>query len=218
MKTDKKRHRGFFKWFLACLLLAAVTHGLWMPLPARFLLVKDNIGKADAVIVLSGDWKFEREDGSAELYKKGNAGKIIRILEKENVPFGRMKRLLNTEVTQKELYMRYFESIGVRREDVILGEETATSTFDELNAARDIILKNHFKSVILLTSDYHMRRALMAAKWVFRSRGIRIYNATIYSGLFNPDKWWLHERGIKEVIFEYLNTGFYLVYHFMLGK
>lgn len=217
MDTDKKRRRGFFKWFLACLLLA-VTHSLWMPLPARFLVVEDNIKKADAVIVLSGDWKFEREGGSVGLYKKGNAGKIIRILEKENVPFNIMKRLLNTEVTQEELYMRYFESNGLNREGVILSEGIATSTFDELKAAKDVVLKLRFKSIILLTSDYHMRRTLMTAKWVFRPQDIKIYNATVYTEGFNPNNWWLHEKSIKEVIFEYLSTGFYLVYHFMLGK
>lgn len=217
MDTNKRPRRGFLKWFLVFVLLA-VTHSLWMPLAAKFLMVRDNIEKADAVVVLSGDWNFKREEGAVELYKEGLVGRIIRVLEKENIAFDIMKRLLGTDVTQKELYARYFESKGINGNAVILREGIATSTFDELGAAKDVVLKNHFKSVILLTSDYHMRRALMTAKWVFGSDDIKIYNATIYTKGFNPNDWWLHERSIKEVIFEYLNTGFYLVYHFMLGK
>jgi hypothetical protein len=141
------------------------------------------------------------------------------VLEKENVFFDTMKRLLNSsEVTQEGAYTNFFESNGISRGSIILGEAVATSTFDELKAARAIILENHFKSIILVTGDYHMRRALMTAKWIFRHDDIRICHAAVYSADFNPDKWWLHERAIKEVVFEYLNSGFYVIYHFMLGK
>lgn len=176
------------------------------------------MGKADAIIVLSGDWNFERENGSIELYKKGAARRIIRVLEKENIPFEMLKKLLSTSATQKDLYLSYFESRGVNGEAVILGEEAATSTFDELKCARRLVQENHFGSVILVTSDYHMRRALITARWLFKGTGIKILHTTIYSKDFNPSKWWLHERSIKEVIIEYLSLFFYIFYHFMLGK
>lgn len=212
-----KRGKGILIGLLAGVFIL-VSHPLWMPVSARLLVVKDNIQPADAIVVLSGDWGFRREQGATELYKKGYANKIIRILEGENIGFNIMKRLLNSEATQEGLYTRYFEESGVAPGAVILGEAIATSTFDELKAARDIILKNHFTSIILVTNDYHMRRALMTAKWVFRNQGIKVYNATIRNGGFDPNSWWLHERSIKDVIFEYLIIVFYLLYHFMLGR
>jgi len=212
-----KGKRSFIT-FLAIVAVLALTRGLWMPLPARFLMVGDNIEKADAIVILSGDWQFEREKRAVELYKNGFADKIIRILETENMGFDIIKRLLNSDATQKEVYLGFFGSSGASRNDIILGEAVATSTFDELKAVKDIVLKNNFSSIILVTSGYHMRRSLMTAKWVFRSGGVKVYHATIYSRGFNPNRWWLHEVSIKEVIFEYLNSGFYLLYHFMLGK
>lgn len=213
----RKLMKKFFIW-LAILTLILLTHPLWMPLPAKFLVVKDNIAKADAVVVLSGAWDFDREAKAIELYKKGNADKIIRILEKENIGFDVMKKLLNSDATQEEAYEKFFELNGAGKESVILGKAVATSTFDELTAVKGIVLKNHFRSIILVTGDYHMRRTIMTAKWVFRSNDIKVYHATVYSKGFNANKWWLHERSIKEVILEYLNSCFYLIYHFMLGK
>jgi len=212
-----KRAGRILTGFLVVVVIIA-SHPVWMPLAAKFLMVKDDVQKADAVVILSGDWKFDRERKAIDLYKKGFADKIIRVLEMENISFEVIKRLLNSEVTQGQIYTKFFETNGVNKESVILGDAVATSTFDELKAARGIILKNHFKSIILVTSDYHMRRALITAKWVFRSGGVRLYHATVHSADFNPNRWWLHERSIKEVIFEYLNSGFYLIYHFMLGK
>jgi len=213
----KKGHKKFFIIFLICVLIFA-THLFWAPLPARFLLVRDNIHKADAIVVLSGDWEFGREKKAAELYKNGFADTIIRIFEKENQALSVMSELFNVEVTQEEAYRRYFESQGAHKEALILGGTVATSTFDELKAAKKIVLKNGFKSIIVVTNNYHMRRSLMTAQWIFRGKGIKIYNATAHSESFPTDRWWLHEEDIKRVTLEWLSIFFYLVYHFALGK
>lgn len=204
--------------FLVLVAVAAVTHGLWMPMLARFLLVRDNIQKADVVVVLSGDWEFNRERTAAQLYREGFAGRIVRILEKDDALFRAINTLFNLNTTQTEVFSKFFESQGVLPGDIILGDAVATSTFDELKAAKEIILKNNFKSFILVTSDYHMRRALMTSRQLFKPTGVTVYNATVYTKHFILSDWWLHERPLKEITQEYLNCGFYIVYHFMLGK
>lgn len=212
-----KGKRSFIT-FLVIVAVLAVTYGLWMPLPARFLLVKDHLERADAAVVLSGDWDFNREKLAAQLYREGFTGKIIRIQEKDSTLFNAINTLFSLNTTQEEVYKNFFESQGVTPEAIIIGKMTATSTFDELKAAKDIILKNNFKSFILVTGDYHMRRALMTTKWLFKSTDIKVYNATVYTKYFILTDWWVHERALKEVTLEYLSCGLYLVYHFMLGK
>lgn len=207
-----------FVVFLFIIAALAATHGLWMPFPAEFLLVKDNIQKADAVVVLSGDWDFNRERLAARLYQEGAAGRIIRILEKDNAMADMINILFNLGTTQEEAFRKFFELQGVAAGAVIIGQMTATSTFDELRVVKNIILKNNFKSFILVTSDYHTRRALMTARWLFRSTDVKIYNATVYTKYFILRNWWLHERPLKDITQEYLNCGFYLLYHFLLGK
>jgi len=217
MDGNKNRLRKFTVFLTLCV-IAAVTCNLWMPLPARFLLVKDTIRKADAIVILTGDWNYDREAKAIGLYKEGFSEKIIRILEKENRGFAIVMKALGSDITQREAYIRYFETHGVPGDSVILGETVATSTFDELKAVRDVVLANDLRSIILVTSDYHMRRTLMTAKWLFRSRGIRIYTATANSRGFNPNRWWLDEEGLKGVIFEYLSVCLYVCYHFITGK
>ncbi len=196
----------------------AVTHVFWAPQFAKFLTVEDNIRKADCAIVLSGDPKFEREHKALELYRDGYVNKVIRILEKDNVNFNTMAILLNSVVTQKEAYTRYFELNGVSADSLIIGDMVATSTFDELSAAKNIVLKMGYHSVVIVTSDYHMRRALMTARWIFKDTDVNVYNATIFSDDFHPDRWWLNEGDTRSVLFEYPCLVFYLVYHFFLGK
>ena len=212
-----KGHKRFFI-FLAVCVVAICTYTAWLPLPARFLTVKDNIKRVDCIIVLSGDRNFCREIKAVELYKKGFAGKIIRILEVNNIALDEVAELLNLNIEQRDIYSRYFQSKGVPKEAIILGEMVAKNTFNELEAAKEIVLKNHFNSIMLVTSNYHMRRTLMTAKWVFRSCGIKIYNASAYYKDFSPDRWWLHEKDTKDVVMEHLSILFYLIYHFMLGK
>lgn len=211
------KKNGIFK-IIIIVAVIAVTHGLWMPLFAKFLIVKDNVQKADAVVVLSGDWAFGREKKAAGLYNAGYALKVVRVLEKQNTTLTMVSELLGTQINQKDAYIRYFASQGVSEDALILGDMVATSTFDEMIAARQIILKNNFKSIILVTSDYHMRRALLTTKWLLRHDGIKVYSATAYSQKFNPDKWWLREDDIRGVIFEYLTLCLYLCYHFVTGR
>lgn len=214
MKKVQKRLLIIF----ASSVLIVATYTIWLPLPAKFLAAKDNIKKADCIVILSGDWFFGREGLAILLYKHGISDKIIRILEKENRGFSVMRQLLNSDTTQREAYIKYFTSNGAPLDSLILGEAVATSTFDELKAAKEIILRNNFKSVLIVTGDYHMRRALITARWLFRSSGIEIYNASAYSKNFNPSRWWIIEDDIKGIVLEYVSIAFYLTYHFMLGK
>lgn len=212
--------RGIKKFFilLLVLVLMAASYRVWLPLPARFLLIQDEIEKVDAIIVLTGDWNFDRENKAIELYKKGYGQYIVRMFEsQEPYWFHFMKGLLNLEMTQHELYRSYFESRAIPSDALIVGEAVATSTFDELKAARAIILKNDFKSILLVTSDYHMRRTLMTANRLWGSKGVRIYHATAHSGLMKPDQWWLHEYDIESINHEYLCILYYVCHHFLFG-
>ncbi|MCX5716679.1 MAG: YdcF family protein [Candidatus Omnitrophica bacterium] len=213
----KKAHKKVWAVLIA-VVLAAATHALWLPLPAQFLAPADNVKKADAIAVLSGDWLAQREDKAVELYKQRLAPRIIKILEEENRPLIFAKKVLNQNIAQKDAYTAFFESRGVQPADIIIGGETATSTFDELKAVKDIALKNNFRSIILVTGDYHMRRALMTARWIFGHSGVKIYNASAHSKGFSPRQWWRREDDIKGVVLEYLSIMFYLTYHFTLGR
>lgn len=203
--------------------IAVLTHKAWLPLPARFLVVKDNAQKADCVVVLGGDL-YSRFKKTVDLYDAGYARNIIYSVLPESdegvsdyLNFER-KIMGQKKIPQKELALRTFAYFGKDPAGIRFTDGTVTSTFEEAVAAKKIMLKEGYRSMILVTSDYHMRRALMLFGIVFRGTGIKIYTSTAVNPLYNPSQWWRKEREVKTIAGEYLSIFYNLIYHFILGK
>ena len=86
-------------------------------------------------------------------------------------------RILGIEdIASKEYAARAFEYLGKDKKGLVFTGQEVTSTYDEAVVARDFMLKNGYKSLILVTSTYHMRRALKYGKMpesLFLERGLR---------------------------------------------
>jgi len=146
---------------LACL----IARPPWSLL-AKLLVVDDRPEKVDVLIALSGD--SEREIYAAELYKLGFAPRIIM----SGRGGGQMaKRAVST---------------GVKERDILI-EDKSESTYQNAVYSRDIVVARNFKSAIIVTSPYHMRRTKLVFGRVFRNTGVKlIYCSTKDSG-FNVD-------------------------------
>jgi len=204
-------------------LIAALTFNSWMPQVGEFLLVKDRLQKADCIVLLAGD-TFFRFKKAVELYDAGYAGMIVHSVipesgksSKEYYNFERRLRGLS-DMTEKDLAMRAFRYFGKGAKDVYITQEEVTSTFDEAVAAKRFMSERRLKSMILVTSTYHMRRAFMIFKTVFRGSGIEIYNCTAVNTLFDPPRWWQKEKDVRMVMSEYCSLVFNIFYHFVFGR
>jgi len=200
-----------------------ITYKFWLFLPARFLLVKDNINKADCIVVLSSDTYF-RIKKAVELYNSGYAKNIVVTITperekelKEYYEFG--YRIFGLkDISNKEIILKAFEYFNKDPKDIYFTEKEVTSTYDEAIAIKDFMLKNNFKSLILVTSTYHTKRALLVFKLVFNKTGIKIYNCTAENKLYNPLRWWEKERDVEKIIREYVAIIYNIFYHFILRK
>jgi uncharacterized SAM-binding protein YcdF (DUF218 family) len=177
---------------------------------ARFLVVRSPLNHADAIVVLSGSAAHvERAQWAAQLYKNGLAPKII--LTNDNQQGGW------SEAEQRNPY--YFErsrdhllASGVPREAIEIRLEPVSSTYEEAELIRRVQSEYRLKSIILVTSPYHSRRAL----WTFH----RILDpAEIQLGIepvaLNPKSpppatWWLHFKGWQIVPVEYVKLLYYI--------
>ena len=203
-------------------LALVLTRGTWLPMPGTYLLVKDNLEKADCLVPLFGDIALRYRKAS-ELYRDGYSKKIIvsvipeeeKVSEEYNFRF-RVARA--KDISGKEFAARAFKCLGPAAEDVYVADIEATSTYDEAIWARRVMEERGYKSLMLVTSTYHMRRALMIFRAVFRDSGIRIYNSTAPNELFDPYHWWRRERDVKTVSQEYFSIVYNFAYHFMLKK
>lgn len=154
--------------FLLIVLIFAILSNLPWPLLAKLLVVDDRPEKVDVLITLAGD--SERDLYAAELYRLGLAPKII-MSGCGSSAWKMAKRAVN---------------IGVRERDIIV-EEKSESTYQNAVYSRDIVLAQNFKSAIIVTSPYHMRRTKLVFGRVFRNTGVELLYCSTRDSGFNVD-------------------------------
>lgn len=161
---------------------------------------------ADAIIILGGG-VHTRPEHAVKLYKD-NYGKrvyVTNISASENAYPNIFKS--DTELT---FDIFEFENIPLIKIPNI-NDRYATSTFDE---AHDVY--NHFKDyenfhLIIVTDDFHSRRALYAFKKVFSNykRKWIIEISAVDSKIYTQSNWWKTEKGLRKYLLEPIKFLFY---------
>ncbi|MBB6446764.1 YdcF family protein [Bacillus benzoevorans] len=158
---------------LLCILVL-VLGGFFFPrtLLIDFLFYEEKPVKADVIILLSGE-KEERGRMTkvAELYHAGYAD-----------------RVLLTNATSPGSSIEYAESFGIPR-DALLTENKATSTYENALYAKEIVLERGFDSALVVTSNYHMRRAKLAFERVFHDSGVSFTYVPYHPKSITRDSW-----------------------------
>jgi uncharacterized SAM-binding protein YcdF (DUF218 family) len=205
-------------FFLIFVCVLFVTHRHWLPAMGTFFLVPDNVQKADCIVVMRGDEYF-RLGKAAELQKQGLAPVIVAsVIPEVNQPYDMMRLLSGQTYDENETTYRILEYFDVKRESVLLTGKVVTSTYQEAVAAREFMLRKGFKSMLLVTSTYHMKRSLFLARHVFKGTGIEIYPVTGKPPFYDPEHWWTHERDVRRVAEEYVIFAANIVRDFLLKK
>ena len=162
----------------------------------NFLVVDDNPTKADAIVVLSGDGGARLEQG-VELYEKGYAP--VLILAGGGQP-GRP--------SAAEVMARQAESMGVPASAVLLVSQS-TSTREDALYTRDLMVRQGLKSVIVVTSPYHERRASLTFARAFDGSGISAASYPVRDDQWHPDNWWQNGRGLRLTLTELIKLAYY---------
>lgn len=197
----------FLLLFLVWILLA--------PLLATHLIVERPLAKADAILVLGGSSTYvERTQKAAEIYKNGVAPKIYLTddggqsgwsrTEKRNPPF--------VELARKSLIEQ-----GVPAADVEILEPSVAGTIDEARLFSEKARAANLKSVLIVTSAYHTRRALATFQKILaeNEQSVELGIAAPPPGEQTPPPglWWLSPNGWKFVAGEYVKSAGYWVYY-----
>lgn len=197
---------------------------LWLPALGRFLLVPDRLKPADSIVVLRGE-DFFKMNKAVDLYEKGYAPKIlVCALPKEEGEIWdfyqfKNKILGGEELSPKEFVVRAFRYFGLSdQKDLYVLEKDVRSTYDEAVAVRNWLLEQKVKSIILIADSYHMRRAWIIFKKVFKGTGIEIYPITASNPTYQPQTWWRSEKDVRRVLEEYVSLTFNILYHFVFRQ
>ncbi|MBU5594295.1 YdcF family protein [Amphibacillus sp. MSJ-3] len=154
------------------------------------LLVRvDQLKESDAIIVLSG---FEgRLEKGIKLFNEGYGSYLI---------------LSNSDDFDEDILREQ----GIS-EDLVILESRAESTFTNATLTKEIVLDREFRSVIIVTSEFHTSRARYIFKKVYQDTSVRLFFTGSKNRFFNSRFWWFNFRGIYVVAVEYVKWVYYLI-------
>jgi uncharacterized SAM-binding protein YcdF (DUF218 family) len=179
------------------LLCLAAAVWLW-PAPflvplAEFLIDADTPRRADCTFVLGGDPRGQRILKAGELYQKGLTGKVF-----VSGPVGQY------DATEDELAIAFARRRGMQNVPFVGWKNDGLSTEYEAQFAYPKLKAEGCRSVIVVTSDFHTRRAgiLMRRYWP----GLDVIMAAAPTADFDAQRWWTNRVYKKTMFLEWSKT------------
>jgi uncharacterized SAM-binding protein YcdF (DUF218 family) len=151
-------------------------------------IVEDSLERSDAIIVLSDDnFYADRATRAAELYRRGMAPIVVA-----------SGRRLRPFAGVAELMVRDLSERGVPKDKIEAFAHDADNTREEAQALALLAARKKWRNVIVVTSNYHTRRARYIFDRVFPST-VKVRVASARDGDFDPEQWWQHRKSIKQL-------------------
>lgn len=151
--------------------------------------------RADAIVVLGGGGTHgARESRAAELFRAG----VAPIVVTTGGPVAGQREATYAEWSIERLMRR-----GVPREAIAptyQGDSTLTDAWGARRAAEE----RGWRSVVVVTDDWHSRRADATFDYVLAGSAITHTIAAARGPRFNPQAWWLDETSALLVVSEYV--------------
>ena len=182
---------------LLSVLFVYAGHVLFLRGAGEFLVVSDPLNKADAIVVLNGDSeRDERLLYAVELWQKGYARKVIisahKVAWQSDEDISEWRHALKLNIIPKE--------------SLVLAINEADSTREEARMLLPFVIKQGFKSVIIVTSNYHTRRSKKVFQKEWNGSGIQTTVSAAPFYQFHPDDWWKHRSDSRTFFFEFSKT------------
>lgn len=201
-KRNSQRGGIFSKLLLLIFLivLIAVVYLARYPIlrfAGDFWVVDETPQVSDVIVILSDDnYQAARAARAAQLFKSGMAPRILA-----------SGRLLRPYAGIAELMDHDLKAQGVPANAIISFPHRAGNTREEAIADAQEIASHGWKKVLLVTSNYHTRRAdYIFARTLPKGTELRVLSAP--DSEYDPDSWWQHRTGLKRFFYE---TAGYIV-------
>jgi uncharacterized SAM-binding protein YcdF (DUF218 family) len=200
---------------LVVFLAFLIVWSLVAPFLAENLIVEKPLERADAILVLGGSRTYkERTQKAAELFKQGVAPKIFLTDDGEFAGWSRTEKRNPPFV---ELARDALVAKGVPPENIEILGPLATGTIYEARILSEKVKEANLRSVLIVTSAYHTRRALSTFQRILaennQSPELGITAPPPGEQTPPPARWWLSPFGWQMVAGEYVKSVVYRVYY-----
>ncbi len=153
---------------------------------AESWVIDEPAPHADALVVLGDDnFYADRATHAAELFRQGVAPVIVA-----------SGRRLRPDAGIAELMEHDLVERGVPKDKIVKFAQDTDSTREEAEAVAKLAKDRHWKSLVIVTSNYHTRRTRYIYGKVM-STGITVSVASSRDGDFDPERWWEKRKSVK---------------------
>jgi len=176
-----------------------------------FLIYEQSPQKADLIVVLNGR-DTERSLEAVDLYNQGYASLIIMASGAKQPGSEEFWRRVGSNFRGKIFFQSATEAMGVPENAIKLIGNGVTSTYDEALATKRFMSQNDYRSILLVTSKWHSRRAYLTFRSVLnRGNEIKITVVPSKYDSYNPGRWWTNEADAELIFYEYLRLVYYTI-------
>jgi uncharacterized SAM-binding protein YcdF (DUF218 family) len=172
---------------IVLLLGAALTHSLWLGALGKYLISADPPSHADYAVVLAGDFYGHRILEGGELVRQGFVRKAM--VSGPRWCYGQ---------PESDLAIRFAGTHGYPADYFIGFPDDATSTQAEAQMIVPELKRLGARSFLLVTSDYHTRRAARYFRPIIGDMDMRVIAAP--DEAYRWDSWW-HSREARKIFF-----------------
>ena len=194
-------------------LFSFLTYPYFLKKMAYFLILEQKPEKADAIVALNGR-DTERSLAAVDLFEKGYANLIV--LSKGFEPAGdeELRKRMNNDFKNRKIFFQWaIEGMGVPKESFKLIGDGIRSTYGEARVTKQFLRENGYKSILLVTSKWHSKRAYLTFQAALNKKdnGIRITIIPSKYDTFDPEAWWKNEEDAVAVFREYVRLIYYVL-------
>ena len=166
-----------------------------------FLASEDPLTKADAIFVLAGTQMTRPLEG-ADLYVEGYAPRLVLSREVLEPAFAVIERRGATLSSQVERARDVLIRMGVPATAIVLPDRLHDSTAAEAITLRELAQTNHWRTVIVVSSKFHLRRARFAMERELDGTGVRVLMRGSRYDDARPEQWWRQRGDIRDILTE----------------
>ena len=184
---------------LALVLLAVLVAAFYGT--GRYLAAEDPLQKADAIVVLAGSY-VERPLEGADLYREGWAPRIVMTygLQEDAIAVLAAKGI--TLPFQEDVVRDALQRTGIPRDVFIVPARVHDNTAQEAQTIHSLAVMNRWRTVIVVTSKFHLRRAGYAFRRELKGTGVQVVMRGSRYDPANPARWWATRADVRWMLSE----------------
>jgi uncharacterized SAM-binding protein YcdF (DUF218 family) len=190
----------------------AVAFVLWILVAwvgAKLLIVQAPLDHADALVVLGGSATYQERTGlAARLFHEGRAPLVVLTDDGQQAGWSQAEHRNPSFVDLAEAELI---RLGVPETAITVLPQTVSSTQEEAQALRAFAFARGLRTLLVVTSAYHSRRALRTMRNQLTETGVTVGLVAVPPGDQTPRPWlwWFSVRGWREVAGEYVKMVYY---------